>query len=102
MGKFLSCLFFALLFTIIVKAEDEVYILSSPDKNILVEVVAGERIVYSVMFNGLQILAPSAISMTLDNGRILGKDAQVKNKYEKTVNKKITPQFIRRRFLWME
>lgn len=47
--------------------------LSSPDGKTSVSIDTNNGVKYSVSYNGEQVLAPSAVSMTLENGTVLGK-----------------------------
>jgi alpha-glucosidase len=48
------------------------YILTSPDKAVVVTVSAGDYVTYSVERGGVRLLSPSRISMTLVNGTVYG------------------------------
>ena len=67
------------------------YSLLSPDKAIEVKVAVGPAVTYAVAFQGKPIIAPSAISMTIDGGRVLGKDAKVRSDKRRSVNEILTP-----------
>jgi len=69
----------------------EVHNVSSPDKRIKVSVTTGDRIFYSVEAESGKILSPSAVSMTVDGGRVLGLNPEVKGKSERSVDEKIIP-----------
>ena len=57
----------------------QIYSLTSPDLGKLkVDVEVGKTITYAVSMNG-QLLAPSAISATLNDGSVLGAGARVKS-----------------------
>jgi len=49
----------------------------SPDGSVSVKIDAGAKLEWSVRDNGGQILAPSAISLTLDEGDVLGDNATI-------------------------
>jgi len=51
--------------------------LKSPDGNITLKVNAGQKLTWSVQLKEKQILAPSAISLELGNGEILGDNAGI-------------------------
>ena len=53
-------------------------VVSSPDQNIRVQVILKNKIYYSVFFRNEMIIAPSAISMNINDGTILGQDPQLK------------------------
>ncbi len=52
--------------------------LFSPDKTIEVRVTAGNALTYTVLYKGRPLVAPSAVSMTLDKGVVLGRNAKVR------------------------
>ncbi len=54
-------------------AAKNTYSISSPDGRIRAEVRTSGRLTYSVSFNGTRILAPSEISLTLDDGTVFGE-----------------------------
>ncbi len=56
--------------------------IKSPDGSITVNIEAGAKLQWSVQHKGQQIIAPSAISLTLQNGNILGDNAKIKAKTE--------------------
>ena len=66
----------------------KVYQLKSPNSYISVNIEVGAKMRWSVEHKGQQIIAPSAISLTLQNGEILGDNAKVKPT-TKSVNTKI-------------
>lgn len=53
------------------------YTVKSPDGKITVNVETGVETKYSVSMDGKMIISPSAISMTLDNGVVLGHNMNV-------------------------
>ena len=69
----------------------ESFEINSPDKNISVKIEIGEIIQYSVMFNQKEIIHPSPISMTLDNGKVFGRNGKVKKTSELEINETIIP-----------
>ena len=46
---------------------------------------------YSVRHRGGDLIAPSAISMSLEGGRILGRNAEVRDARRRSVDEKLTP-----------
>ncbi|WP_394772255.1 glycoside hydrolase family 97 protein [Mucilaginibacter sp.] len=54
------------------------YQVKSPDGKINVNISAGATVTWAVNHEGTEIITPSEISMTLDNGDVLGKNAAVK------------------------
>jgi len=67
------------------------YTVSSPSGKLSVKVSVNENITYEVSLNGTEIIAPSEISMTLDDGMVLGKNDKVRRAKTTSVNKKIVP-----------
>ncbi len=50
------------------------YVLFSPDKQIQVKINIEEKVTYSIFYKTKEIIAPSAISLTLNAGKVLGKN----------------------------
>jgi alpha-glucosidase len=67
------------------------YVLLSPDKAVELKVAVGPDIRYSVAYKGRPIVVPSAVSMTLDGGVVLGKDPQVRDEKRRSVNDILRP-----------
>ena len=65
--------------------------LTSPSGKIEVNIAVNEEITYSVSLSGKEIISPSAISITLDNGTVLGKNAKVRRTKTTEVNHEIVP-----------
>lgn len=72
----LSCLIFPLCAALAQTAKN--YQVKSPDGKISINITAGETVNWSVKHEDTEVITPSEISMTLDNGEILGKNAVVK------------------------
>jgi len=58
------------------------YKVESPNGEIVVNIEAGNKLQWSVQHKGQQIIAPSAISLTLQSGEVLGDNAKIKPKSE--------------------
>ena len=71
------------------------YSVSSPSGNLVVTVSVGEDISYAVLLKGAEVIAPSTISMTLDNG-VLGKNAKVQKAKTISGNSEIVPVVARK------
>ncbi|MCR8561867.1 glycoside hydrolase family 97 protein [Mucilaginibacter sp. BJC16-A38] len=71
----LLCFMFSLCAT---AQTGKTYQVKSPDGKISVSIVAGAAVSWSVKHEDTEVIMPSEISMTLDNGEILGKNAVVK------------------------
>ncbi|SHN37712.1 glycoside hydrolase family 97 protein [Mucilaginibacter sp. OK098] len=56
----------------------KIYQVKSPDGKISINVTAGATVNWSVKHEDTEVILPSAISITLDNGEVLGKNAVVK------------------------
>jgi alpha-glucosidase len=54
------------------------YQVKSPDGKISINITTGAAVNWSVKHEDTEVIMPSAISMTLDNGEVLGKNAVVK------------------------
>ena len=54
------------------------YQVKSPDGKISINITAGATVNWSVKHEDTEVIMPSAISITLDNGEVLGKNAVVK------------------------
>ncbi|MEO6849742.1 MAG: glycoside hydrolase family 97 N-terminal domain-containing protein, partial [Mucilaginibacter sp.] len=70
-------LFFMLPFTAVFA--QKTYHVKSPGGKIDLVVSAGKTINWSVNHGETEVILPSSISMTLDNGVILGQDVSVKS-----------------------
>ena len=78
----LTLLFFNTTFS----QEEQDFVVTSPNGKIKVSILVGEKITWSVLHEKNQILAPSSISMTLDQNEVLGKNALVLNSKREKVN----------------
>ncbi|MCK4716933.1 MAG: glycoside hydrolase family 97 N-terminal domain-containing protein, partial [Candidatus Marinimicrobia bacterium] len=65
--------------------------LSSPNKKIHVEIKLGDRIYYSVFFNTEIIIKPSPISLTVNEGLILGENPVLIKSGNKSIDEEIYP-----------
>ena len=57
--------------------KSKTYEVKSPDGVLILKVEAGAKLQWSVQHKGQQIIMPSAISMTMNNGEVLGENARV-------------------------
>ncbi len=67
------------------------YSVESPSGKIQIKVSVNEAITYSVLLNGTEIIAPSAISMEFSDGDVWGKDAKVKKVKTTSVSQELVP-----------
>lgn len=56
---------------------NKVFELKSPDNNIVLHVESGPKLYWSVLYSGEHIILPSAISLKLDNGEVLGENMKI-------------------------
>jgi alpha-glucosidase len=77
--KFLFTLSFCFSVTVLIAQTSKNYHLKSPDGKIDLSITAGDKIQWSVKHENTEIITPSAISMTLQGGEILGKSPVVKS-----------------------
>ena len=75
-----------LFFNVTFSQEVQDFVITSPNGKIKVSILVGEKITWSVLHEKNQILAPSSISMTLDQNEVLGKNALVLNSKREKVN----------------
>jgi alpha-glucosidase len=64
---------------------------SSPSGDVVVEFTLTDELTYSVNWRGLTLVSASPISMTLEDGTIVGPDARVAESDRRTVDEEITP-----------
>ncbi|MBI9034229.1 MAG: glycoside hydrolase family 97 protein [Bacteroidales bacterium] len=67
------------------------YKIASPDSKTEVIINTGKQLTYSVKYNGVELLRPSAISMTIDDDYVLGRDVQVRKLSTRTVDEEVIP-----------
>ena len=65
--------------------------LVSPGGDVAVEILVRDELSYSVFWRGRTLVAASPISMTLEDGTIVGPDARVAASRSRTVDQEITP-----------
>ena len=90
---FLPCMIFS-LWTIAQK--HPVYELQSPGGKLKLTIEAGEKINWSVSDQGRMIIAPSAISMTLVDAQVFGKQPKIVSSRKTTVNEKFMTPFYKK------
>ena len=77
-----------LLGSSILAAKNKDFEVKSPDGAVILKVEAGAKLEWSVQLNGQQIIAPSAISMILEGGEVLGDNAIIKSSSKENINTK--------------
>ena len=91
LNKSLTILVLALIIFAHYPLSAKEYTLSSPDKTIEVKISVEKEISYSLWVESRQITAPSALSLILSDGTVLGKEAQVKSSNMTSVDTIIVP-----------
>jgi len=82
---------FLFFFLLMAGLQAKEYSVTSPSGKISVKVSVAEKITYSVALNGTELILPSPISMSLENGESFGKNASAKSAKTTTVKEVITP-----------
>ena len=80
--------------TLTVQAQKQ-FTLNSPDGKLQTTITVGDKLTYDIYCSGRQILAPSPISMTLDNGEVWGEKAKLSGTSGKKVDQVIPSPFYR-------
>jgi alpha-glucosidase len=69
--------------------KDKLFKLSSPDNKFLISIAAGEKITWAVTHGQQPVITPSAVSIQLSTGEILGKNVQVASSKQEAINETI-------------
>lgn len=93
MSKYKAVILLLLFSTLCISARAKEFNLFSPDKRMEVTISTENEIKYSISFNGASYILPSAISIMLDDGRIIGKNPSVKKIENKYVNNTVDPLY---------
>ena len=80
---------------VVLNAADKQYKLQSPSGELTVEVSAGAQTCWTVSRMGTRVLEPSALSMTLEDGTVFGRDVKVKKAVRASVDRNVTPVIYR-------
>ncbi len=70
-------------------AAQKTYQLTSPDGKVETTITAGSTLAYSISVDGKQVLAPSALSMSLSNNSVWGTNVKVKKADRSTINEAV-------------
>jgi len=62
------------------------YEVKSPDGNVILKVEAGNKLQWSVAYMGQPVIVPSPISLTLEDGEVLGDNTRVKSAKTEELN----------------
>ena len=87
---------FLFLFNICLSQQPQDFTLASPNGKIKVSILINEKITWSVSHEKDLILAPSAISLALDQNEILGKNATLLNSKREKVNQTFESPFYKK------
>ena len=71
-------------------AAQKTYQLTSPDGKVETTITAGTTLAYSISVDGKQVLAPSALSMSLSNNSVWGTNVKVKKAHRSTINEEVS------------
>ena len=63
------------------------FTLNSPGGNLQTTITIGDQLTYDITCDGRQILAPSPIAMSLDNGEVWGEKAKLSGTSRKSVDR---------------
>ena len=80
--------------TLTVQAQKQ-FTLNSPNGKLQTTITVSDKLTYDIRCNGRQILAPSPISMTLDNGEVWGEKAKLSGTSGKKVDQMVPSPFYR-------
>jgi alpha-glucosidase len=95
--KKLFILFLVLIVNLSFSQKGKDFILKSPDGKIEVKVLVNDKITWTIVHEKEVILAPSAMSMTLGENQVLGKNAVVLNSKTATVNSSFDAPFYKKK-----
>jgi len=73
----------------VVAQAGKTYQVKSPDGKINISITTGAAVNWSVKHGETEVIMPSEISITLDNGEVLGKNASIKKSVEASANETI-------------
>ncbi|WP_455627683.1 glycoside hydrolase family 97 protein [Parabacteroides chinchillae] len=91
-----ALLFFCVLLGSMPAMAQKNYNLQSPDKVLQAQITVGDDIQFSLTHDGTEVLAPSTISMTLQDGEVLGAKPKVSKVVKASVDKEILSPFYKK------
>lgn len=68
---------------------DKSFEVKSPDRNIVLKVETGVKLLWSVRHKGQQIIVPSPISLQLEGGEVMGDNALIRSAKQESINNEI-------------
>lgn len=95
MHRILPALMAVVMLSISHQLHSKTHKLKSPDGELTITISVGQQLSYSIEKSGTTILVPSAISMILDNGNILGDNAKVISAKTSTTTESISSPMYR-------
>ncbi|WP_020527875.1 glycoside hydrolase family 97 protein [Flexithrix dorotheae] len=78
---------------LLIAQTDETFTILSPDKSLIIQVDVNEKIYYSLQVREQEIIKPSPISITLEDGEVLGENPKIRKVINDYVNEDIYPIF---------
>lgn len=78
--KYKSCkiaAIFAITVSTVSAQKAKTFTVASPDAKMVVTLGAAAKLNWSVKYNSAAVIAPSSVSLTLDNGEVLGDNATI-------------------------
>ena len=72
-------------------AADKTYKIQSPSGAVTVEISAGAQLSWSVARDGVTVLDPSPLAMTLEDGTVFGQNMKVQKAVRKSVSRMVQP-----------
>ena len=76
-------------------AADKTYKIQSPSGAVTVEISAGAQLSWSVARDGVTVLDPSPLAMTLEDGTVFGQNMKVQKAVRKSVSRMVQPAVYR-------
>ena len=74
-------------------ASEQIVSVSSPDKRTEVKIALGERITYSLFYDGNILIAPSPVSLELYDGKVIGANPNLIKQKTVTVDNIVRPLY---------
>jgi alpha-glucosidase len=96
MKKTISFLFTVLFLNLSFAQKEQDFVLNSPNGKIKVTITVSDKITWAISHQKDIILAPSAMSMTIDQNEILGKNASLLNSKREKVNTSFETPFYKK------
>ena len=95
--KNLFVFFFLLILNLSFSQKKQDFVLNSPNGKIEIKVVVNDKIIWTISHEKDVILAPSAMSLTLDENVVLGKNAVVLNSKKESVDTSFETPFYKKK-----